>query len=259
MEFKEDSTIPATQQRVLAVLDAVLIHGPVTLEQLTLLLPVSQSGIYRALQNLISIGWVQPAVLRKGFVINADFATRFGQCPPSFPYLGDGKYLKKTIQKFPNINLDIGMLTKMGLMYRVDTTQRTAFRPHAVTITESILARAAISALPPKNRMVFLRRYLAAAPEMEREKSRKPNFAKLFTFSSSGRIILASTEIACAFAFTLENGDVGALHLRPKKLKVSQASDLRRAAFAILQAQTQKRLPNMEIHLTPHEIEDIGL
>ncbi|MEM6306391.1 MAG: hypothetical protein AAF701_00205 [Pseudomonadota bacterium] len=247
--------IPATQRRVLAVLDAVLKHGPITLEQLTAILPISQSGIYRALQNLIAIGWIQPASLRQGFVIAAAYANGLNQCAPSFPYPRDGKFLKKIIQKVSHIDLDIALLRRTGAVYRVETTRPGAFRPHSLTLTDSILARAAVSALPAKDRMVFLRRYLAAAPEMERERSRKPHFTKLFSFPNNRRFILGSMEPNCAFAFQLKDGEYGALQINHRPRALGGQRVLYRSILAILDAQNRQKLPNMQILLDKHEID----
>ncbi|MGV6838590.1 MAG: winged helix-turn-helix transcriptional regulator [Planktomarina sp.] len=234
------------QIRVLMVLEEVLRNGPLTIEELKDRLSISQSACYRALQHLVSYGWLQPAALGKGYVASTVLHDVSDHARYGFPYIDDAKLVHKTVKKLGNIELKLALLRQSGRVDLVDTSDKLNREIKPLRVTQSFLGRAAICALPPQEKVVFLRRYLALADEKERASSKTVNFASLFNFDGPHQILMDPMQAKWAFAFRAKDGTVGAMQMHASASRFGTLRTLFKGIHKVMDLQDTGQLNDIE-------------
>lgn len=238
-----------TQIRVLMALEEVARHGPLTIEELTARLPMSQSACYRALQHLVGYGWVQPSALGKGYVASLGLKDTLEEARYGFPYGKDAKMILKAIKKLGNIDLELAILDPNGNVRLVDATDKSLRTIKYLQVTQSLLGRAAICALAPQEKVVFLRRYLALADDKERAYSKTINFAGLFNYEGEHQVLMDAWQAKWAFAFQAKDGTIGALQMHATASRFGTIRTLHRGVHKVMELQRKGMLDDIQFHV----------
>jgi len=247
----------SAQQRVLIVCSAVVRHGPVTLEDLTQRLPLPQSAIYRALQQLIAQGWVQRSIGRSGFVAAYGIRTMLSHGCFGFPFDRTARALSRRSRDRGVVHFDFALLEAEGTVRIMDSTEAAKAGTLPLTLTKSTAGRAAVCALAPESRVGFLRRYLAQASDSERQASKELKFASLFRFPGDRRFIWSKRRNEFAFAFKAAGNIFGAIRLRAKKPIATRHQSVIETALSCLQIYEDIEDPEFELLLSSAELADV--
>lgn len=154
--------------RLILVFHAVVVYGPVTLQQLTQKLPVPRASIWRALDTLRDAGWIRMRLGDKAFEMSHDISQAWVNANATLPGVVQIVDLVRPFGEGGNINIEIGMFTDVGRFEIVETTRKTGYTAPPLSLTDDMIAIAGQLALPPSLLQRHVRAFLEASSPEER-------------------------------------------------------------------------------------------
>ncbi|WP_039018208.1 helix-turn-helix domain-containing protein [Halocynthiibacter namhaensis] len=229
LQNMKTQTSTSSQERVLAVLQVIILRKSADLNEITNELQISRSSSYRAIQVLVNYGWVRPRSGDCAYVLSAHFVEKFGGRTLDAYTAECCLELVTDLLRKENLHSELALQDASGRLRVIESTSKESYiRGGACDVAQAI-ARII--------HMVFEPREVA-------------NDSALLSASSRGKSLFLSgvhihNSIAC-IAFKTEWSEVGIWSIWPVQKFSNSASHLVR---------TIGHLRRHEIFTLPDEID----
>lgn len=155
--------------RLLLVLTAIGEHGPISLGELTDLLPVPRTAIWRATATLRDFGWVRIRLSDKAYELTSDCDLKMASCHFAHPACDTATAELQAMRQRGIAAADAGLFITPGRFALIESTRPEAELGASLSLITDPFALAAQAAMPPEDLLRQLRAYQRMADPQEKE------------------------------------------------------------------------------------------
>ncbi|GHA62577.1 hypothetical protein GCM10008927_30000 [Amylibacter ulvae] len=157
-----------TTERILDVFEAVMLSGPISLNELSANTGIPRSSAHRAAQILENKGWIRPRLFDHAYQVTSLFSREFVSVETAHRLAERiGPSLKTFATEF-DLDAEIGVFSDIGVFDTLDKTERSSDLDTHQSLVMSPLALMAQLILPPELLVRHLDAYLSFANTGER-------------------------------------------------------------------------------------------
>lgn len=157
-----------TTERILDVFEAVMLSGPISLNELSANTGIPRSSAHRAAQVLEAKGWIRPRMFDHAYQVTSLFSREFVSVETTHRVVERlGPSLKSFSAEF-ELDVELGMFSDIGVFDTLDKTERSYDLDTHQSLVMSPLALMAQLILPPELLVRHLDAYLKTANTGER-------------------------------------------------------------------------------------------
>jgi DNA-binding IclR family transcriptional regulator len=219
----------STSKRVLMVLSAILENGPITVDNLAKTLPITQSGVYRAVRSLEEFGWVQKCIGHGGFIATMIFHEAHDQGQFGVPYVETMRRLLRQSELQKTCHADFYVVQQNGKCILADSTERMAKRFATVSLVRSLAGQSVLAALPTVERVQLIMRYLKSAGQDEKDYVKQANFREILRLDPKWSGLWGDGKNTIALPMTAQERVFGTMMIRPKSGRTLRSATLHRS------------------------------
>lgn len=203
--------------RLLEIYEAVVMHGPISLDALYPTTTRSRSATFRALKQLKDCGWVRTLLNKRDYVATSkvDMLISSGTVTlPDMDYVTG--LLHRCALEYP-VHFDIGMYITSRSFWRLESTAVGFSREKELDVETSGLAMVAFSRLTKSSQVAILRNKQGLSLNSDRMKTFRIKCDRVTDDLSAHGHTLSETDKKVYIGFILQSKSVGAISISPKK------------------------------------------
>ncbi|PIB23429.1 hypothetical protein BFP76_07710 [Amylibacter kogurei] len=157
-----------TTERILDVFEAVMLSGPISLNELSANTGIPRSSAHRAAQVLERKGWIRPRLFDHAYQVTSLFSREFIAVESAHRIVERvGPSIKSFVSEY-DLDAEIGIFSEIGIFDTLDKTERSYDLDTHQSLVMSPLALMAQLILPPELLVRHLDAYLQRANTGER-------------------------------------------------------------------------------------------
>lgn len=232
--------------RLLLVVEAIGLHGPITLKHLADILPIHRSSIWRATNVLKARGWVRMRLGDHAFELTGRLDGLFKDFHFAASDIDGAAGLIDKIVHERSFHIEFCQFVAAGEFMMIESSYRSVAREGSRSLVLDSAALAAQLALTPDERHTHLEAYSRQSSQTERDIVASGEHYKTLRHYAHTGVVWGSDMLAVSLPWIGASGTIGAVTIISKTSSKKAADELADLAGSLVQTQADIVQPELD-------------
>lgn len=230
--------------RLMAIFEAIALHGPISLNDLSNQTGIPKVSVWRASRSLRENGWVRLRVIDGQLETAPRFDRLLSAAHVPEPEVDELAEISQTCAVYDDLAIAIGIFCGPGVFMEIESTKRGTPIHEPLSLVHDIQASAALQLLPIPEVQRHLEAYARSAVPDERQLIKSgARLRDILSHVAPTQLVWSHDLRQFAAPWVFQTGTVGAIRFFPRRSSGASHISLQNAAAAMQEILSAEESP----------------